>query len=158
VGTKQVQVVQATDVDGAGLHPVGFFDTVHGVPCTARGPDQPCLPAALEVRDDPSALFGDAACSVPVVLLNDSCFVSKETAFVSRTERAPDWDGRGREPLGVRHIYALGERRPGPMYDKRSGPCMVVDSSLSPEEQQLFLIGAELPQSEFATVRLVRPE
>jgi hypothetical protein len=35
---------------------------------------------------------------------------------------------------------------------------MVVDSSLSPEEQQLFLIGAELPQSEFATVRLIRPE
>jgi hypothetical protein len=163
-GTKQLQLRKLGSFDGS-AYALGFFDSVHGVPCAPAPIEQlsdgtaRCLPLDL-MR---ASYFADAACSVPITTVSQvppSTCGGAGTAFVSRFEGTENtFDGLCLVSQARRHVYPLGgERYLGTIYTDRSGTCSLVDTSAPDAPQGPFYeTGPEIPQEAFATVKWVHP-
>jgi hypothetical protein len=160
-GTKQLQLIEAASADGPSVNPLGFWDSVHAQPCSASpfafaaDDSVRCLPNdTLWLSANP--IFSDAACSVPLVSLSNwanGC--SPTPTLVSRSE---SMTAPGAVHITNRwHFYALGERYQGPVYDGAvNGFCEDVTARY--EGLELYTVGPELPASDFAEVKIVRPD
>jgi hypothetical protein len=158
-GTGQIQIVQAGSAGGRSASSIGFFDTVHGQPCTFQSNLEAadgvvrCLPLTAEARSD---YFADAACSVPLLevpsAVND-CQVNP--VFASVTEYLPSTSGCYM-PVSRRRIHAIGDR-PGHVYFRIGATDCLDFGDASVFGGLLRVLGPEIPASEFAALDYVRP-
>jgi hypothetical protein len=156
-GAKQLQLIQAGSADGGPAYPLGFFDRVHGLPCEnqqAADDSERCLPTAGLVWWDDS-LFADAACTIPLSRVPEAGECGPAPVLIERRERVEQPDPCS---LGMRaHFFSISEPHLGPSYLKLgNGPCELSEDTGAAADGY-HLVGPELPPSDFAPLRLVRP-
>jgi hypothetical protein len=158
-GSGPIQIIQAGSAGGPPVASVGFFDSVHGTPCTFQPIIQAadgvvrCLPPAAD-----APYFADAGCSVPLFVSSPapaSCATGP--AFASLTETVPAAGGGCSMPLFRRHIYPAGDLYKGEIYE-RVGPedCFDIGTEV-PSGDAAYATGAEIPARDFAPLDYVRP-
>jgi hypothetical protein len=156
-GTGQIQIVQAAGAGGPPATSAGFFDTVHGQPCTfARNVQAAdgvvrCLPAASDVL-----AYGDADCTLPLYApLPASSCVPQPAPFVSVSEQLPLVDGCY-DPIFRSHIYPVLGANTGHVYERVGDQCFDVGAAAD-WSLPTYVTGAEIPPSEFAAMDIVGP-
>lgn len=156
-GSGQVQLVREGTTDGAPTSLVGFFDTLHGEPCTAGeaadGRDR-CLPAA-----EAANLFADPDCSRLVLGPKgpqDDCTPAPTWASLTDFESG-EVDGCY-SPHYHQHLYPVEGEYQGPLYALLNGACSEQYSTGLLPGVTFLATGPETPAEKFAEVRLVRPE
>lgn len=156
-GTGQVQLVRQGTKDGAPTSLVGFFDTVHEVPCSlmeAADGKTRCLPAVATATN----LFADPACAQAVLDQSSAagaCTVTPSFASINEvvSERA---DACSSPRLRAR-VYPVTGRYEGMLYATDANGCReLVSTDLWPG--QLLATGPEVSPKEFARGRSVRPD
>lgn len=157
-GTGQVKLAREGTSDGLPASGIGFVDSALGQACSgiaaADGVTR-CLPSATFVD---SHQFADVACSLPLVVSRrtvDAC-PSQSDSWYSTVSSAGD------TYLGAsyrQHIYPRGEPYTGPLFVRpAAGDCWKLGSTSEQlPESDVFLLGPEVPPSQFAEVRYVRP-
>jgi len=164
-GTGQIQIVQATTAGGAAAFDVGFFDSVHGQPCTFQRNLQAadgvvrCLPPTTPFE----SYYADADCTLPLFSRTsptmDDC--SPLFAFGSIVESVP-LTSACYMPKYRAHIFPLVDTPyDGEVFDHFAGgdgPDLCLDvGSNSVLNFPLSLAGSEIPAGEFAALDEVRP-
>lgn len=164
-GTGQVQLAREGTSDGPPGSGIGFFDTALGQACSlpvggaaADGVTR-CLPPADPLPSPPSsALFADAACSIPIVF--------RSRTVDARQPHSDFWysdsfEGTVDACFGTsyrRHMHLPKEPYAGPIFIGAGRDfCGHFGSTADPPQRDAFLLGAEVPPSQFVEVRYVRP-
>jgi hypothetical protein len=157
-GTGQIQIVETAGAGGPPATSAGFFDRVHGQPCTFQrnvlGADGVvrCLPAAGDL-----AFYGDAGCTLPLytALPASPCVSQPPPAFVSFTEQSPSVDGCY-DPVFRSHVYPVLGANPGHVYERLADQCFDLGAAAE-WVMPTYVTGAEVPPAELAPIDYVGP-
>jgi hypothetical protein len=166
-GSGQVQIVQAGSATDSPVASVGFFDTVHGQPCTVQRNLQAadgvvrCLPPSAELpAPSMDGWYADADCSIPLYQAPAPAtpgmpICTPQPTFVSVTEGLPT-TGACYMPIYRRHLFPIGDAYAGEVFlGFGSGQCF--DVGTADVVGPLRTLGPEVAASEFAAIDYVRP-